>query len=120
VITFNSDVPSKEIVQSEETGETHTEDHPDLALAKNCIDLIPSEKFGTVVKELTTDIVKVMPAEVLKHMSGDNASQEMAEAILFQYYLVIADKEQIIIDAFEILGKRKTIRILDSLELPKS
>jgi hypothetical protein len=53
-------------------------------------------------------------------MSGDNASQEMAEAILFQYYLVIADKEQIIIDAFEILGKRKTIRILDSLELPKS
>jgi hypothetical protein len=41
----------------------------------------------------------------------------MAEAILYQYYLVIADKEEVLIDAFRILGENQTLRILDSLEL---
>jgi hypothetical protein len=117
VIIFNSDVPSKEIVQSEETGEKPIDDLTDLGLAKSCIDLIPSDKWSLVVKELTTDIVTLMPQQMMDEVTGDKGSQDMAEAILYQYYLVIADKEEVLIDAFRILGENQTLRILDSLEL---
>jgi hypothetical protein len=117
VITFNSDVPSKEIVRSEETGEKPIDDLTDLGLAKQCLALIPSDKWSFVVKELTTDIVTLMPQHMMDQVTGDKGSQDMTEAILYQYYLVIAEKEEVLTDAFRILGKYKTLNILDSLEL---
>jgi hypothetical protein len=121
VISFRSDVPSKEIVQSAETGEKPIdEDLGNVHLAEDCLKMIPKKKFALVVKTLAALIVDKMPNSTVNELTGKDSGQDMAEAILFQYYLVVADPKEVLTDAFKIVGESETLYHLDLLNLTES
>ena len=110
----------KATAPSAETGEKPTdEDLGNVQLAEDCLAIIPKNKFSLVVKTLAALIVDKMPSPTVNELTGKDSGQDMAEAILFQYYLVVADPKEVLTDAFKIVGESETLYHLDLLNLTK-
>lgn len=58
-----------------------------------------------------------MPGTVLEKLTGSYDDFDKAEAILFNYYELPEYKEELIIDAFKIMGSVNCLELLNSLNL---
>lgn len=89
----------------------------DLKLAEEVIERIPAHTWSDVCNTIITNIVDEMPSAILEHLTGSKDDFVCAEEILRNYYVMPDLKQELIIDAFKILGEENTLYILDALKL---
>lgn len=106
-----------------------TQDYVDLDLVAKTIELVPDTCWEQVRQAIITCLVDNMPGSVLKKLTGsydDTVLEKLtgsyddfdkAEAILFAYYELPDYKEELIIDAFKIMGSVNCLELLNSLNL---
>lgn len=91
----------------------------DLDLVDKVIAMIPKETWSAVIDAIVSNIVDAMPSTVLEKLTGSIDGFDRAEEILLTYYRIDTRHEDLIIDAFKILGAENTLYLLDSLQLDK-
>lgn len=91
----------------------------DLDLVDKVCSLIPSETWGLVKEAIVANIVDNMPTEVVLQLTNEPDNFDRAEEIVFGYYTIPDRTNELIIDAFKILGPENTMYLLDSLQLDK-
>lgn len=96
-----------------------TQDYVDLDLVAKTIDLVPDHCWEQVRQAIITCLVDNMPGSVLEKLTGSYDDFDKAEAILFAYYELPDFKEELIIDAFKIMGSINCLELLNSLNLSK-
>ena len=60
-----------------------------------------------------------MPADIRMQLTDAPDDFDRAEEILYDYYELPERKQDLIIDAFKILGEENTLYMLDALQLEK-
>jgi hypothetical protein len=90
----------------------------DLDLVDKVVALVPQHTWKTVQEYIIDQLVDLMPSTVLEDLTGDPVGFDKAEAILYEYYNTHSN-EDLITDAFKILGEENTLYMLDSLQLNK-
>jgi hypothetical protein len=96
-----------------------TQDYVDLDLVAKTIDLIPDHCWEQVKQSIVTCLVDNMPGSIIQKLTGSYTDFDNAEAILFNYYELPDCKEELITDAFKIIGLVNSLELLNSLNLSK-
>jgi hypothetical protein len=91
----------------------------DFELIAEVVKRIPEHTWDLVKDTLITHFIDSMPSQVFIELTGDPLGFEKAEELLHNYYAVEATKEDLIIDAFKILGDDYVLTVLENLELDK-
>jgi hypothetical protein len=91
----------------------------DLDLVDKVIAMVPKETWSVVIDAIVSNIVDAMPSTVLEKLTGSIDDFDRAEEILLDYYRIDGRHEDLIVDAFKILGAENTLYLLDSLQLDK-
>lgn len=91
----------------------------DEELVSQVVDRIPEWTWEFVYQALVTNIVDQMSSTVLERLTGDPQDTDRADEILGDYYRVFGTREELIADAFHIIGEEATLFLLDSLQLDK-
>ena len=94
-----------------------THDSIDLDLVDKIVAQIPEQAWTQVRQALITTIVDNMPGSVVERLTGDYDNFDHAEEILYDYYELPSKQQDLIVDAFKIMGAQVTVDILDSLKL---
>ena len=94
-----------------------TNDSIDLDLVDQTIALIPDQAWTQVRQVVVTSLVDNMPGSVVQKLTGSYDDFDRAENILYAYYELPKCQQELIVDAFRILGVEDTIYLLDSLQL---
>jgi hypothetical protein len=81
----------------------------DLDLVDKTIALIPEQA-----------LVDNMPGSVLETLTGSYDNFDRAEEILYDYYQLPKKQEDLIVDAFKIMGPVNCLELLHSLNLSNS
>lgn len=88
----------------------------DLDLVDEVISRIPDGAWDLIISRLVSELVDMMPSNVLMQLTGDAEGYDRAEAILTSYYEENLNSE-LIEDCFKILGTEQTLYRLDLLQL---
>jgi len=91
----------------------------DLNLVDQVVAHIPAWTWTVVKKQLVDALVNAMPTTVLEKLTGDPTDDDRALEILDDYYKTNDMNQELIIDAFKILGEEHTVYLLDALQLDK-
>ena len=89
----------------------------DLDLAAKTIALIPEHAWNQVRQAIVTALVDNMPGAVIEKITGDFNDFDGAENALYAYYELPELKDELIIDAFKIMGAINCLELLNSLNL---
>lgn len=90
----------------------------DLDLVDKVVALVPKHTWDVVMTSLIEKLVDNMPSTVLENLTGDPCGFDQAEEILHNYYTE-STHEDLIVDAFKILGAENTLYMMDSWQLDK-
>lgn len=96
-----------------------THDSVDLDLADQTIALIPEQAWTQVRQVIVTALVDNMPGFVVERLTGSYDNFDRAEEILYDYYQLPELQNELIVDAFKIMGAVNCIELLHSLNLPQ-
>ena len=91
----------------------------DVSLVDQVVARIPEHTWEDVRTAIITNIVDEMPADILMQLTDAPDDFDRAEEILYDYYELPERKQDLIIDAFKILGEENTLYMLDALQLEK-
>ena len=91
----------------------------DVSLVDQVVARIPEHTWEDVRTAIITNIVDAMPSEILMQLTDAPDDFDRAEEILYDYYELPERKQDLIIDAFKILGEDNTLYMLDALQLEK-
>ena len=91
----------------------------DVSLVDQVVARIPEHTCEDVRTAIITNIVDAMPSEILMQLTDAPDDFDRAEEILYDYYELPERKDDLIIDAFKILGEDNTLYMLDALQLEK-
>lgn len=91
----------------------------DLDLVDQVVALVPKETWSAVIDAIVGNIVDNMPGAVIEKLTGSFDNCDRAEEILLDYYRIDNRYQDLIIDAFKIIGPENTMYLLDSLQLDK-
>ena len=94
-----------------------THDSVDLDLVDQTIALIPEQAWTQVRQAIVTALVDNMPGAVVKRLTGSYDDFDRAEEILYGYYKLPELQQELIIDAFKIMGAVNCLELLSSLNL---
>lgn len=89
----------------------------DEELVKQVLARIPDWTWTVVKQAIASKIVDQMSSTVLERLTGDPQGFDRAEEILDDYYRLYGTREELVTDAFHILGEEATLYLLDSLRL---
>lgn len=89
----------------------------DLDLVDQTIALIPEAAWSHVRQVIITTIVDNMPGAVVEKLTGTYDDFDRAEEILYSYYELPTKQQELIIDAFKIIGSTNTLELLDRSQL---
>ena len=89
----------------------------DLDLVDQTTALIPTQAWSHVRQLIVTALVDNMSGSVLERLTGSYDGFEQAEQRLFDYYQLPDKQDELIIDAFKIMGAVNTLELLDSAQL---
>lgn len=92
----------------------------DLDLVNKTIALIPEQSWTQVRQAIIETLVDNMPGSVLESLTGSHTDFDQAEQILFDYYELPESKDELIIDAFKIMGASGCLELLSSLDLQRN
>jgi hypothetical protein len=81
------------------------------------VKLIPEDAWPLVKTTLITHFIDSMPSQIFVELTGDPLGFEKAEKLLTDYYNIDATNEQLITDAFTILGEDYVLTLLENLDL---
>lgn len=87
----------------------------DLDLVDKVVDHIPTDKWDQVRQAVVERIVDNMPGQIIQKITGSYDDFDKAEQTLNNFYT--NETNELIVDAFRILGVEDTIYLLDSLQL---
>ena len=90
----------------------------DLDLVDKVVALVPGHAWDFVNGYLIDQLIDAMPSTVLEKLTGDPCGFDRAEEILNNYYAE-SSHEDLIVDAFKILGAENTLYMMDSWQLDK-
>jgi hypothetical protein len=91
----------------------------DLDLVDQVVSRIPVWTWTDVKQAVVTNMVDEMPSTVLEQLTGSPDDFDRAEEILTDYYASDNRNNDLITDAFKILGEEATLYLLDALQLDK-
>jgi len=91
----------------------------DLDLVDQAIALIPEHAWTQVRQVIITSLVDNMPGAVVEKLTGSYDDFDRAEEILYNYYELPECKQELIVDAFKIMGAVNCLELLSSLKLSK-
>ncbi len=91
----------------------------DLNLVDQVVARIPEHTWEDVRTAIITNIVDAMPSSILMQLTDAPDDFDRAEEILYDYYELPERKNDLIVDAFKILGEENTLYMLDALQLEK-
>jgi hypothetical protein len=94
-----------------------TNDSIDLDLVDQTIALIPEQAWTQVRQAIVTALVDNMPGFALEKLTGTYDNFDRAEEILYDYYQLPDLKQDLIVDAFKIMGAFNCLELLSSLNL---
>jgi hypothetical protein len=94
-----------------------TNDSIDLDLVDQTIALIPEQAWTQVRQAIITALVDNMPGFALEKLTGTYDGFYRAEEILYDYYQLPDLKQDLIVDAFSIMGAINCLELLSSLNL---
>jgi hypothetical protein len=94
-----------------------TNDSIDLDLVDQTIALIPEQAWTQVRQAIITALVDNMPGFALEKLTGTYDGFDRAEEILYDYYQLPDLKQDLIVDAFKIMGAINCLELLSSLNL---
>lgn len=89
----------------------------DLDLVNQTIALIPEHGWTQVRQAIITSLVDNMPGAVVERLTGSYDNFDRAEEILYGYYKLPELQQELIIDAFKIMGAVNCLELLSSLNL---
>ena len=89
----------------------------DLDLVDQAIALIPEHAWIQVRQVIVTSLVDNMPGAVVEKLTGSYDDFDRAEEILYNYYEFPKCQEELIVDAFKIMGAINCLELLSSLTL---
>lgn len=96
-----------------------TNDSIDLDLVDQTIALIPDQAWTQVRQAIVTALVDNMPGFALEKLTGTYDDFDRAEEILYDYYQLPDLKQDLIVDAFKVMGAINCLELLSSLDLTK-
>jgi hypothetical protein len=88
----------------------------DLDLVNKTIDLIPEQDWFLVRQTIIEAFVDNMPGAIMQQLTGSHSDFDKAEQILYCYYELPSCQEELIIDAFKIMGAVNCLELLNSLD----
>ena len=94
-----------------------THDSIDLDLVDKTIELIPEHAWTQVRQVIVTSLVDNMPGSVVERLTGFCTNFDRAEEILYDYYQLPDKQQDLIVDAFKIMGAANCLELLNSLNL---
>jgi hypothetical protein len=94
-----------------------TNDSIDLDLVDQTVALIPEQAWTQVRQAIVTALVDNMPGFALEKLTGTHDGFDRAEEILYDYYQLPDLKQDLIVDAFKIMGAFNCLELLSSLNL---
>ena len=94
-----------------------TQDDIDLELVDKTIALIPDHAWTQVRQVIVTSLVDNMPGSVVQKLTGSYDDFDRAEEILYNYYELPKCQQELIVDAFKIMGAINCLELLSSLNL---
>ena len=94
-----------------------TQDCIDLDLVDQTIALIPDQAWTQVRQVIVTSLVDNMPGSVVQKLTGSYDDFDRAENILYAYYELPKCQQELIVDAFKIMGAVNCLELLNSLNL---
>lgn len=94
-----------------------TDDTNSNGLINQTIALIPEHAWTQVRQVIITSLVDNMPGSVVEKLTGSYDNFERAEEILYNYYELPDCKEELIADAFKIMGAINCLELLSSLNI---
>ena len=87
----------------------------DLDLVDQTIALIPEHSWTQVRQAIVTSLVDNMPGSVVEKLTGSYDDFDRAENILYAYYELPKCQQELIVDAFKIMGAVNCLELLGSL-----
>ena len=93
-----------------------THDSIDLDLVDKTVALIPDHSWTQVRQAIVTALVDNMPGFALEKLTGTYDGFDRAEEILYDYYQLPDLKQDLIVDAFKIMGAFNCLELLSSLD----
>jgi len=87
----------------------------DLDLVDKTIALIPEHGWTQVRQVIIEALVDNMPGSVVEQLTGTYDDFDKAEEILYSYYELPEYQNELIIDAFKIIGAVNCLQLLSSL-----
>jgi len=97
-----------------------THDAVDLDLVDKTIALIPKQAWTQVRQAIVTALVDNMPGAVIQRLTGSYDNFDRAEEILYDYYQLPDKQQDLIVDAFKIMGAANCLELLSCLNLSNS
>lgn len=94
-----------------------TDDINSTELVDQTIALIPEHGWTQVRQVIITSLVDNMPGVVVEKLTGAYDNFDRAEEILYNYYELPECKQELIVDAFKIMGAVNCLELLNTLEL---
>jgi hypothetical protein len=94
-----------------------TDDTNSNELINQTIALIPEHAWTQVRQVIITSLVDNMPGSVVEKLTGSYDNFERAEEVLYNYYELPDCKEELITDAFKIMGATNCLELLSSLNI---
>lgn len=94
-----------------------THDSIDLDLVDKTVALIPEQAWTQVRQAIITALVDNMPGSVVERLTGTYDNFDRAEEILYDYYQLPDKQQDLIVDAFKIMGAANCLELLNSLNL---
>jgi len=89
----------------------------DLDLVDKTVALIPPNAWEHARQVIVTALVDNMPGSVVERLTGSYDAFDQAEEFLFDYYQLPEKQDELIIDAFKIMGAINALELLDSAQL---
>ena len=89
----------------------------DLDLVDQAIALIPEYAWTQVRQVIITSLVDNMPGSVVEKLTGSYDDFDRAEKILYGYYELPKCQQELLVDAFKIMGAVNCLELLGSLNL---
>ena len=94
-----------------------TQDCIDLDLVDQTLALVPEDAWIQVRQVIVTSLVDNMPGSVVQKLTGSYDDFDRAENILYAYYELPKCQQELIVDAFKIMGAVNCLELLNSLNL---
>jgi hypothetical protein len=89
----------------------------DLDLVDKTVALIPPNAWEHARQVIVTTLVDNMPGSVIERLTGSYDAFDQAEEFLLDYYQLPEKQDELIIDAFKIMGAINALELLDSAQL---